>query len=116
MKAHQSDRVVRIMTGVVSFVYYGAWVVAALFLIVAPALKKLTPDLLFDPTPRLVFQVTLPELGATAVSQWDVGSRDIALWDVTAGLVLPTSQLPAWFGLASFLALVMGFVLVLDLV
>jgi len=113
MQAYRPDRVVRIMTGVVSFAYYGAWVVAALFLIVAPALKKLAPDLVVDPTPRLAFPVTLPELGAKAVSQWDVGSREIALWEVTGDLVQPNSQLPAWFGPVTYLALVVGFVLVL---
>lgn len=113
MNTYRSDRVVRIMTGVVSFVYYGAWVVAALMLIVAPALKKLAPDLVVDPTPRVALPVTLPELGATAVSQWDVGSREFALWKVTGGLVQPTSQLPAWVSPVTYLALVIVFVLVL---
>jgi len=113
MKAYQPDRVVRILTGLVSFGYYCAWVLAALILIVAPTMDKWAPDLVADPTSRLGYPVALPELGATAVAQWDLGSREIALWEVTGGLVQPTSQLPAWYGPVTYLAVVMVFVLVL---
>ncbi len=113
MKAYRADRVVRILTGVVSFVYYGAWMVAALFLIVGPAMKKLAPNLVVDPVPRVGFPVTLPELGATAVSQWDVAPLEIGLWQVTGFLSLPNSQLPAWVPVVTYLALVIVFVLVL---
>ncbi len=113
MKAPRADWVVRILTGVVSFAYYGAWVVAALFLVVGPALKKLAPGLAFDPVYRVGFPVNLPELGATAASGWDVAPLEFQLWWVTGFLSLPTSQLPTWVPIVTYLGLVMIFVLVL---
>ena len=109
MEAYRPDRVVRIMTGMVSFTFYGTWVVAALILIVAPGARELTPDL----APTLALRVNLPELGASAVSQWDLGSREVAVRDATAILVRPTSQLPAWFGPVTYLALATLFAMVL---
>jgi len=113
METYRADRVVRFLTGVVSSVYYGAWVVAALILIVAPAMKKLTPDLVVDPVSRVGFPVNLPELGAAAASGWDVAPLDFQLWWVTGLLSLPTSQLPTWVPIVTHLGLVMIFVLVL---
>ena len=113
MQAYRADWVVRILTSVVSFVYYGAWAALALMFIVVPAMRNLTPDLMSDPRTLSMVPVSLPELGPAAVAQWDVGPRDIELWDVTAGLVQPTSQLPVWFERVSTLGLlvVMGLVL-----
>ena len=113
MQAYRPDRVVRITTRLVSLAYYGAWAVAALFFIVGPALKKLAPDLLADPVPRVAVHVALPGVGASTVSQWDVGSREVELWEVGAILVRPTSQLPAWFGPATYLSFLTTFVFVL---
>lgn len=113
MQAYRPDRVVRILTRVVSLAYYGAWMVAALFLVVGPALKKLTPDLVVDPVPRVGFPVTLPELGATVASQWDVAPLDFQLWWVEGFVSLPSSQLPAWVPITSYLGLALTMVLVL---
>ncbi len=113
MQAHRADPVVRILTGVVTFVYYSAWAAVALMFIVVPAMRNWTPDLMADPTPTSMLPVTLPELSATAVSQWDVASRDIRLHGVTGGLMQPVSNLPTWFEVVGTLALLVAMALIL---
>jgi len=114
MQTYRADRVVRILTGLVSFVYFGAWVVAAFVLIVAPLLKLLAPNVVHDPSFRLEVPVTLPRLGATVVSQWDAAPAGITLTAVTGDIGLPMRLVPwsfvvLWTALVTFFALVLLF-------
>ncbi|MFC1639254.1 hypothetical protein ACFL3B_00660, partial [Gemmatimonadota bacterium] len=113
MHAQQEDRVVKILTRVVSIVYFGAWVVAALVLIVAPLFRLIAPNLAADPTWRTGAPVTLPLTGDEVVSQWGVGQLGIELWDVTADLTLPMRLMPAWFLVVTWMAVAVMFGLVL---
>jgi hypothetical protein len=113
MQTYRADRVVRILTGLVSLVYHGAWVVAAFVLIVGPGLKKFAPRLVVDPSFRVEVAVTLPGLGATLVPQWQAAPPGITLNRVTGDLALPESMMPAWWGPVGYAALVLLFGLVL---
>jgi hypothetical protein len=113
MQTYRADRVVRLLTGLVSFVYFGAWVVAAFVLIVAPLLKLLAPNLVHDPSFRLEVPVTLPRLSATVVSQWDAAPAGITLTAVTGDIGLPMSMMPTWFHVAMYAAIAIFFGLLL---
>ena len=113
MQTYRADRVVRILTGLVSTVYYGAWLAAAFVLIVGPGLKKFAPRLVVDPSFRVAAAVTLPGLGATLVPQWQAAPPGITLHRVTGDLQLPESMMPAWWGPVGYTALVLLFGLVL---
>jgi len=113
MQTYRADRVVRILTGLVSTVYYGAWVAAAFVLIIGPGMKRLAPSLVADPTPRLEVSVTLPGLGATLVPQWQAAPPGITLKRVNGEIALPQSMMPSWFFPVEYAALVVFFELVL---
>jgi len=113
MQTYRADRVVRSLTGLVSTVYYGAWVAAAFVLIVGPGLKKFAPRLVVDPSSRLEVSVTLPGLGATLVPQWQAAPPGITLKRVTGEIALPTSMMPTWFGPVEYAAFAIFFGLVL---
>lgn len=113
MQAYRPDRVVRILTGVVSFVYFGAWVAAAVVVIVAPLLKLLAPSLVADPSFRLSVPVTLPQLGATVVAQWNAAPPGITLTQATGDIGLPMRLMPTWFIIVLWTAMVVLFGMVL---
>lgn len=113
MKTYRADWMVRLLTGVVSFAYYGTWVVAVLIVVVAPALKNLTPNLVVDPEFRVGFPVTLAKLGDTAVTQWDVAPLDVQVWQVTGFLSLPNRQLPAWVPIVTYSGVAVAMMLAL---
>ena len=113
MQTYRADRVVRILTGLVSTVYYGAWVAAAFVLIIGPGLKRFAPSLVVDPVSRVEVSVTLPGLGATLVPQWHAVPPGLTLKRVTGEIALPQSMMPTWFFPVEYVAIVIFFGLVL---
>ncbi len=106
MQAYRPDRVTKIMTGMVSFVYYAAWVVTALLLVILPVLKKLRPELWVDPPLPVGAAVRLPGLGDIVVPQWGLEPLDVTLTMARGWVALPESQFPAGVPMAGYLELV----------
>ncbi len=106
MQGYRPDRVVKIMTGMVSFVYYGAWTVVALMFIVVPVMRNLRPDLVVDRTSLVGAPVRLPGLGDTVVPEWDVEPLEVTLMMVKGWVDLPDSQFPGWVPIVGELAFV----------
>ena len=75
MATHRSDRVVRILTAIVSIGWYGLWVAAAIALILAPNGKLVVGD---DPdwTMKLgSVGITLPEKNFRDASDYPGGAK-----------------------------------------
>lgn len=113
MEAYRPDRVVKIITGVVSFVYYCAWAAVALMYIVPPVMRNLTPDLVVDRTSLVGAPVRLPGLGDTVVPEWDVEPLEVTLTMARGWVDLPDSQFPAWVPIVGELAFVVFVALLL---
>lgn len=93
MNAHRPDRVVRVLTILLSVAYYGI-LVAGLLLLIATPLLKLFAGQNREWTWDLPVPVTVHDSGATVVTRW--GPAQLELDDVRGDLELPISMLPWW--------------------
>jgi hypothetical protein len=116
MEAQRPDRVVRFLTSLVSFLYYGAWVVAAKVVVIGPLLKLLVPGLLHDPSNfGLEVPVNVPGQESAVLSQWATVPPGVRLTELNGDIRLPERLVPAWFnavlvaGSAVFFALLLMF-------
>lgn len=94
MQAYRADRVVRVLTAIVSIAWFGIWVGAAAVLIGVPAVKLFAPD---DPdwTWGLPVPAIVADREATVITRW--GAARLRLEDVRGSLRLPIAMLPWWF-------------------
>ena len=93
MEAYRPDRVVRVLTALVSIAYFGLGILGALVLIAAPLVKLLTdgdPDWIWG----LRVPASVPEAEATVLTTW--GPARLEVEDVRGVLRLPLSMLPWW--------------------
>jgi len=93
MQEYRPDRVVRVLTTLITVVFYGLLSVAALMLIATPALK------LFAAGDRewewgLPVPVVVQEAEVTVQSPWGAGSLEVE--DARGSLRLPIAILPWW--------------------
>lgn len=93
MQAHRSDRVVRMLTTLVSIAYFVMWIGAAVSLIAAPAVKLLAagnPDWVWG----LKVPVSTLNRAATVHTSW--GAAQLIIRDARADLRVPIATLPWW--------------------
>jgi hypothetical protein len=93
MSEKRPDRLVRVLTVIVTVAYYGIWIGALAILILVPVAKAIGAD--HDWTFDLPVPVNVRDSGATVATSW--GAAQIELDDVRADLQLPISMLPWWF-------------------
>jgi hypothetical protein len=90
---YRPDRVVRVLTAVVSIAYFGLSVLAVVLLIGLPAVKLLAGD-----SPEWVIGLAVPvvtrDAGATVLTRW--GDARLEVEDMRGSLKLPVSILPWW--------------------
>lgn len=111
MQGYRPDRVVRVLTTLVSIAYYGLLVITGLLLIGMPALKVLAAD---NPDWTIGLPVPVAELdstNATVLTRW--GEAQITVEDVRGSLKLPISMLPWWFFAVLWTDIAAGFALML---
>jgi hypothetical protein len=93
MHTFRSDRVVRVLTTVVSIAYFGLWGVAAVALLAAPAVKLLAAG-----HPEWVWGLKVPatvlDSEATVRTSW--GAAHLVVGDVRGSLHVPIAMLPWW--------------------
>jgi hypothetical protein len=93
MQAHRSDRVVRVLTSLVTIAYFGSWVGVVVVLAGSPALKVLAGD-----DPQWMWGLPVPavvvESEATVLTRW--GPARLEVEDVRGVLRLPIAMLPWW--------------------
>jgi len=93
MQAYRPDRVVRVLTTLVSIAYFVVWVGAAVVLIAAPAVK-----LFAGGNPEWVWGLKVPvstsDPAATVHTSW--GAAQLVVEDARADLRVPIAMLPWW--------------------
>lgn len=93
MQAYRPDRVVRVLTTLVSIAYFVLWAGAAVVLIAAPAAK-----LFAGGNPNWVWGLKVPvtalDSAATVHTNW--GIAHLVIHDVRADLRVPIAMLPWW--------------------
>lgn len=93
MRAYRPDRVVRVLTAIVSIAYFGLSVLAAVLLIGLPAVKLLAGD-----SPEWVIGLAVPAVtldsDATVLTRW--GNARLEVENVRGSLKLPVSIIPWW--------------------
>lgn len=93
METYRPDRVVKVLTTLVSIAYFGFGILGPLVLIAAPLVKLLTdgdPDWIWG----LRVPASVPEAQATVLTTW--GPARLEVEDVHGVLRLPLSMLPWW--------------------
>ncbi len=113
MRAYQPDRVVRLLSGLATGLYYVAWLLSVLALVAIPAAKVVgarQPDAFF----RISAPVTVhPQLDLTR--EWRVQGAQVEVAQIQAVASVPMSSAPvgffgvAWVALAVFAALLLLF-------
>jgi hypothetical protein len=93
MNVKRPDRVLKVLTVIVSVAYYGLWLGALVVLIAVPA-ARLSGVADRDWTWGLPVPLTVQDSATTVVTSW--GAARIELDDVRADLQLPISMLPWW--------------------
>lgn len=91
MQAYRPDRVVKVLTALVSIAYFGTWFLMAVVLIGAPAVKVFVGN---DPewTWSLPVPATVEDADAIVHTSW--GSARLEFEEVQAELSLPIGMLP----------------------
>jgi hypothetical protein len=93
MQVRRSDRVVRVLTSLVTIAYFGSWVGVVVVLAGSPALKVLAGD-----DPQWMWGLPVPavvvESEATVLTRW--GPARLEVEDVRGVLRLPIAMLPWW--------------------
>lgn len=110
MGKYRPDRVVRILTGLISLAYYFAWLVTVVTLIALPA--ALLPGL---EGVTVGVPVTVPDLEESVAFDWDTPATAYRLGDARAQLEMPLGAAPLsyvallWLGAAAMLPLTLRF-------
>ena len=106
---HRSNRVIRLLTMMVSIAYYGLWVGAVIVLVGAPITR------MFASGPDWELGLTVParvqDLAAPVVANW--GPAQLELGDVKANLRVPIVLMPWWLFMLLWLHVAVYFGLVL---
>jgi hypothetical protein len=93
MRAYRPDRVVRVLTSVVSIAYFGLLVMGIIVLIGLPTVKLTTGD-----GPEWMIGLTVPvaslDSDATVLTRWGDGRLEVE--DMRGSLRLPLGTLPWW--------------------
>src|SRR5688572_28499012 len=101
MEPYRADRVVRVLTGFVSVLYYLAWLTLLAVLLLTPVMALLGREYETVPVP---VRVDTPE--GTLVSDWDPTAQGFELDEVNGELDVPMGVAPVWLRLVSWLSLV----------
>ena len=99
MEPYRADRVVRMLTGFVTFLYYLSWVSLVIVLLLTPVLALLGREYEDVEVP---VRVDAPE--GTLVSDWDPAAQGFALENVSAELAVPMGVAPVWLRVLSWLS------------
>lgn len=92
MEARRPDRVVGLLTSLVSVSYFGLWVVGVVILVAAPVLKGVGDGT--EWTWGLLVPATVVDEEATVLTTW--GPARLEVEDVRGKLRLPLAMLPWW--------------------
>jgi hypothetical protein len=111
MTNYKPDRVVRLLTALVSFGYFAVWVAAPMLLIAGPVLKVFGGDTR-DWEYGLQVQARVRDASAAVNTTW--GPAQLSLDQVRADLELPISAMPWWLFAALWLYLALSFILLLS--
>jgi hypothetical protein len=95
MQPYRPDRMVRVLTKLVSIAYFGGMIAGTLLLIAMPALKLFANDGNTDLSWGLEVPVTIQDSAATVATSW--GPARLELDEAKADLELPIVRLPWWF-------------------
>lgn len=110
MKTHRPDRVVKLLTNLVSIAYFVMWIGAVVALIAAPAAKLFAGE-----NPNWVWGLKVPvttlDSAATVHTSW--GAAQLIIQDARANLRMPIAMLPWWLIAALWTHAAAAFALVL---
>lgn len=107
MKGYQPDRIVRVLTWVVSFGYYTTWVIIAFGVVAIVYTASVASD---DAVANVSIPVNVASVEAHIVSKWTRPAADgrVTLSDVTAMLQFPAAAVPRWFRVVAVSSAVVG--------
>src|SRR5688572_30654589 len=92
MRDYRPDRVVKVLTTIVTIAYFGLFASSALFLIGVPAAKLFAGD---SRDFQLSLRAGMPDTRVAAETRW--GPAEIELEDAYGSLKLPVVMMPWWF-------------------